>query len=411
MTYDNEGNTLTDSNGIVYTFDAWNHLATATVPADNYTTTYGYNAAGKRITSTPSVAANVGPVLIVNDGSQQRSMVDTLTVVFPDAVTLASGAITLANSSGSESISYSNPTGDGKTWLITFTGSDVLGGSLPDGVYDLTVHSANVSGYSMSADLTWAFHRLFGDIGGQGIVNNSDLTMMRSAFLTGAGQPAFDPAFDYAGTGFINNSDVRQFNARFLHTLNYTPTGAPILTLPLTVSAKAADVSPWSATVSQTYYSGTQAIEERTGSVVTSQTVYNIDSVDDVLLRDDDSVAGTGGSVLGNRLYYQHDAGFNVTALTDASGNVVQRFVYSPYGTVTVLAPNWSATTAASATPYLFQGMKQDAATGLYDTPDRDYDAATGTWREANPAGYANGSSLYQAFNSSPFSSPLSPTS
>jgi hypothetical protein len=95
-------------------------------------------------------------VLVVNNGSPQRSMVDSLTVIFPSAVTLSSGAITLYNTtaSRSESISCSNPSGDGKTWLVTFTGSDIYGGSLPNGVYDLTVYASDVSGISLSSDVT-----------------------------------------------------------------------------------------------------------------------------------------------------------------------------------------------------------------------------------------------------------------
>ena len=39
------------------------------------------------------------------------------------------------------------------------------------------------------------------------------------------------------------------------------------------------------------------------------------------------------------RLYAQHDAVYNVTALVDTFGNVDERFIYDPYGTVTVLEP------------------------------------------------------------------------
>ena len=30
--------------------------------------------------------------------------------------------------------------------------------------------------------------------------------------------------------------------------------------------------------------------------------------------------------------YYTHDGNFNVTALLDSGGNVIQRYTYSPYG-------------------------------------------------------------------------------
>ena len=48
--------------------------------------------------------------------------------------------------------------------------------------------------------------------------------------------------------------------------------------------------------------------------------------------------------------------------------------------------------------------MRLDAATGLYYTPNRDYDTATGTWREADPAQCVIAQSLYGAEVSNPSS-------
>ena len=39
---------------------------------------------------------------------------------------------------------------------------------------------------------------------------------------------------------------------------------------------------------------------------------------------------------LDNTLYYMNDANFNVTALIDESGSVVERYSYDPYGSVTI---------------------------------------------------------------------------
>jgi RHS repeat-associated protein len=159
------------------------------------------------------------------------------------------------------------------------------------------------------------------------------------------------------------------------------------------------------------YYNGPQVIEERQGSTVTKQNVFNLDYVNDLLLRDDNSTSGSlgkTGSGLGQRLFAQHDANFDVTSLTNASGTVVERYEYSPYGTVTVLNPDGTVrgdgTIASSeyGVLNLFQGMRFDSVTGLYETPNRDLNPATGTWLEADPAGYVDGSSLYQPFDSNP---------
>jgi RHS repeat-associated protein len=50
----------------------------------------------------------------------------------------------------------------------------------------------------------------------------------------------------------------------------------------------------------------------------------------------------------------------------------------------------------------LFQGMRYDSVTGLYQTPNRELNPATGTWLQADPAGYINGTNVYQIDGSNP---------
>ena len=71
---------------------------------------------------------------------------------------------------------------------------------------------------------------------------------------------------------------------------------------------------------------------------------------------------------------------------------------------MTVLSPSWTSTTDSFGWGYLFQGMWRDLATGLYYTPNRDYSAVLGRWMEQDPAGYVDGSSLYQGFRDDPLS-------
>jgi hypothetical protein len=74
------------------------------------------------------------------------------------------------------------------------------------------------------------------------------------------------------------------------------------------------------------------------------QFVWSPVYVDAMVLRDRDSDAN--GS-LDERLYAVHDANFNVTAVVgdDGSGGweVVERYLYDPYGERTVLDADWSA--------------------------------------------------------------------
>ncbi|HRK31237.1 MAG TPA: RHS repeat-associated core domain-containing protein [Tepidisphaeraceae bacterium] len=113
-------------------------------------------------------------------------------------------------------------------------------------------------------------------------------------------------------------------------------------------------------------------------------------------------LSSNGYSQSATRLYAQQDHNFNVTSLTDAAGGVVQRFVYDPYGKQAVLAANWSSTTDAYAWVYLHQGGRFNAVTGLYSFRFREYSADWGRWMSADPAGYVDGASLYQALVSTP---------
>jgi hypothetical protein len=136
------------------TYDAWNRQVTATPPGDTYHETYyTYNALNNRVSDLDGVVSTAtDPVLIINEGNAQTSDIDSLTVVFPTAVTLStiSGTAPFAlvnTSSTATSLAWSNPTGDGKTWLITFNNPSQLSGagSLQDGIYTLTINHGEVS--------------------------------------------------------------------------------------------------------------------------------------------------------------------------------------------------------------------------------------------------------------------------
>ena len=109
-----------------------------------------------------------------------------------------------------------------------------------------------------------------------------------------------------------------------------------------------------------------------------------------------------GGVAAGTRrLYVQQDANYNVTSLTDASGNVVERYAYDPYGAATYLTPSWGVRAgSAYGWQYLHQGGRLDGGSGLYEFRNRSYDPTLGRWTRQDPAGYVDGASLYQVGNS-----------
>ena len=75
-------------------------------------------------------------------------------------------------------------------------------------------------------------------------------------------------------------------------------------------------------------------LEERVGGQTMVQYVWSPVYVDALVLRDRDS---NGDGTLDERLYVAQDANNNITALFDNAGNVVERYVYDPFGQATVL--------------------------------------------------------------------------
>ncbi|MGH7215344.1 MAG: hypothetical protein ACREIT_11330 [Tepidisphaeraceae bacterium] len=61
--------------------------------------------------------------------------------------------------------------------------------------------------------------------------------------------------------------------------------------------------------------------------------------VDATIAIDRDSDAN---GTLDERIYVLQDANFNVTALVNASGSVIERYLYDAYGKRTVLDANWA---------------------------------------------------------------------
>jgi RHS repeat-associated protein len=91
------------------------------------------------------------------------------------------------------------------------------------------------------------------------------------------------------------------------------------------------------------------------------------------------------------------DAGMNVTTLVDTGGDALERYVYDPYGEVTIYDDDWSETRSTSSydNNILFCGYYHDWETGLYHVRHRYYHVHLGAWLSRDPLGYVNGPSLY----------------
>jgi ELWxxDGT repeat protein len=127
-----------------------------------------------------SVTAPTVESIVVNDGAVQRSEVTSLTVTFSTQVSLDPGALEVQRQDGSDvAISIATTVVAGKTVAtITFTGPDIVNGSLTDGSYTLIVHRGLVhdgAGQTLAQDATLSFFRLLGDVDGDGVINDEDL--------------------------------------------------------------------------------------------------------------------------------------------------------------------------------------------------------------------------------------------
>lgn len=164
----------------------------------------------------------------INGGQTQRSMVKSVSLVFSEAVTLGSGAVTLLLASGlavpGTALAVGNPSGDQRSYLLTFNGSAVVAGSLADGIYDLKVTASAVqdaAGNLLNANYTRRFHRLFGDINGDKRVNLIDYTRLRTTLGRASGHPLFEEAFDVDASGLVNVTDFGRFRRRFGAVFRY----------------------------------------------------------------------------------------------------------------------------------------------------------------------------------------------
>ncbi|HEY1922517.1 MAG TPA: hypothetical protein VGG44_07100 [Tepidisphaeraceae bacterium] len=173
------------------------------------------NTAGVTVAATPIVSA-----FQVNDGNVQRAMVDSLTLTFNESVLLAGGAITLnlLSQTGGPSTPISNfnlnsPDG-GTTWVLTFTNPSYIGGSLPDGAYEVSVSAAGVTGQglNMAASQNFTLYRLYGDFNGTNAVTGEDFTQLVQ--LLGRATNSSNWYTDYDGDGVISGIDFTAFVSR-----------------------------------------------------------------------------------------------------------------------------------------------------------------------------------------------------
>jgi hypothetical protein len=175
----------------------------------------------------------------INDGSVQRSMVDSITVTFGSQVDITPGAFTLVQTyagtttDDSGLVSFTTQlVGSETVATLTFAGGSIVGGSLADGRYNLTIHSNlvhdHLTGVALGSDTVDHFFRLFGDVNGDGQVDATDRTAFLAAYRSRRGMVNYRWYFDYFNSGMIDSTAYYQFLRRYGTRLNADGSASPL---------------------------------------------------------------------------------------------------------------------------------------------------------------------------------------
>jgi hypothetical protein len=169
---------------------------------------------------------------IIDDGTAQRSMVRSITLDFNGTIVSApSSAFTLTRIEDGlvvpVVVSALTPLPGGMTQvMLTFAGPSIIGGSLADGFYTLSINGSQfIDSNGKMVDAanngtagsvgTVNFFRFFGDFNGDGYVTANDFLIFRAAYLSGDAT-AYNSIFDFFGTGVFTVADLQAFTNNFL---------------------------------------------------------------------------------------------------------------------------------------------------------------------------------------------------
>jgi len=149
-----------------------------------------------------------------------------------------------------------------------------------------------------------------------------------------------------------------------------------------------------------------RVIEEEDDTAVTQATYVYGNYIDEVLTMD------RGGQTY----YYHHNTLWSVATVTDAAANVMERYAYDAYGSVTITDGSgtplplnaWGTPHSAIGNPYSFTGRRLDEETGIYHYRARYYDPVKGRFVNRDPISHGE-VNLYLYVNGRPvlFTDPM----
>jgi RHS repeat-associated protein len=103
------------------------------------------------------------------------------------------------------------------------------------------------------------------------------------------------------------------------------------------------------------------------------------------------------------RIYALHDANYNITAITNVYGDVVERYQYDPCGERTIIDGTWSTTRSYSIYDMDrgYQGLWEDPVTGWKEA-DWRWLTNLGVWNRPDPSGTPDGPNRYLGYGGNP---------
>jgi RHS repeat-associated protein len=243
----------------------------------------------------------------------------------------------------------------------------------------------------------------FDSLGNWDSVTTNGTTQTRSAnaqneiaSISGATTPTYDAngnmASDETGKQFVYDAwyrlkVVKNVNGSTLKTYHYDALNRRVVEV---VESGTTDL----------YYSSQwQVLEERVNGAGKYSYVWSPVYVDGLVLRNRLDTS--------ERLWVQQDANFNVTAVVDDSGNVLERYAYGAYGKAAVLNSSWIEISASAlGWQYLHQGGRLDLVSILYYYRNRDYSLTLGVWVTVDPIYFKSGdTNLYRYVRNNPLNS------
>jgi len=168
----------------------------------------------------------------LNGGENQRSAVETLSILFDSEVTIANGAFSVVQRSTATEETFDVVTINTSEQVVNNQTSVTIqfdshtrnpDNALVDGNYQVTVDASLVTnnGTPMAADFVFGdveadgFFAFYGDSDGNRTVNVLDLLTFRQSFRASTGDTAYAFFMDFDANGTVNVLDLLPFRSRF----------------------------------------------------------------------------------------------------------------------------------------------------------------------------------------------------